>query len=105
MKLLLEMDTALKGDVLIDVMRFRQIVTNLLGNAIKFTDHGQVMLRAQPQWQNGEFMLLELTIADTGEGLISRRNSVCSSLLVRVRAVPGRRAVGWGFISAASSRT
>ncbi|MCT7423365.1 ATP-binding protein, partial [Escherichia coli] len=57
------------GDVLIDVMRFRQIVTNLLGNAIKFTDHGQVMLRAQPQWQNGEFMLLELIIADTGEGI------------------------------------
>ncbi|HDC4684644.1 transporter substrate-binding domain-containing protein [Enterobacter cloacae subsp. cloacae] len=69
LKLLLEMDTALKGDILIDVMRFRQIVTNLLGNAIKFTDHGQVMLRAQPQWQNGEFMLLELTIADTGEGI------------------------------------
>lgn len=69
LKLLLEIDAALKGDVLTDVMRFRQIVTNLLGNAIKFTDRGQVMLRAQPQWQNGEFMLLELTIADTGEGM------------------------------------
>lgn len=69
LKLLLEMDTALKGDVLIDVMRFRQIVTNLLGNAIKFTDSGQVMLRAQPLWQDGNYMLLELTIADTGEGI------------------------------------
>ncbi|MEH0887024.1 transporter substrate-binding domain-containing protein [Enterobacter sp. UNJFSC 003] len=69
LKLLLEMDTALKGDVLIDVMRFRQIVTNLLGNAIKFTDSGQVMLRAQPLGQDGDDMLLELTIADTGEGI------------------------------------
>ncbi|WP_395313338.1 transporter substrate-binding domain-containing protein [Enterobacter sp. ECC-219] len=69
LKFILEMDTELKGDVLMDVVRFRQIVINLLGNAIKFTDSGQVTLRAQPQWQDGKFMLLALTIEDTGEGI------------------------------------
>ncbi|MCW9446064.1 ATP-binding protein [Klebsiella oxytoca] len=69
LKLLLEMDTTLKGDVLIDVIRFRQIVTNLLGNAIKFTDSGLVMLRAHPLWQDSDGMLLELTISDSGQGI------------------------------------
>ncbi len=55
------------------------------------------MLRAQPQWQDGEFMLLELTIADTGEGLISRRNSVSNQPLVRVKRTRAQRAVGWAL--------
>lgn len=69
LKFVLEMDAELKGDVLTDVVRFRQIVINLLGNAIKFTDSGEVTLRAQPQWLDGEVMLLELAIEDTGEGI------------------------------------
>ncbi len=105
MKLLLEIDAALKGDVFTDVMRFRQIVTNLLGNAIKFTDRGQVMLRAQPQWQNGEFMLLELTIADTGEGMDDETQRRLFRPFSQERAATGLRAAGWGSIFAASSRT
>lgn len=69
LKFVLEMDTELKGDVLVDVVRFRQIVINLLGNAIKFTDSGQVTLRAQLQQQDGERKVLTMMIEDTGEGI------------------------------------
>lgn len=69
LKFVLEIDSELKGDVLIDVMRFQQIVTNLLGNAIKFTERGQVILSAQQQWKDSEFTLLVLEVKDTGEGI------------------------------------
>ena len=65
----LEIDADLNGDVLIDATRFRQIIVNLLGNAIKFTDGGSVTLRAQQQWHDDEQMMLCLEVEDTGEGI------------------------------------
>ena len=49
-----------------DKKRIRQILSNLLNNAIKYTNHGQVALGAQ--YQNG---LLKFTVTDTGCGISS----------------------------------
>ncbi|MBV4413874.1 transporter substrate-binding domain-containing protein [Enterobacteriaceae bacterium YMB-R22] len=65
----LEIDAELNVDVLVDAMRLRQIIINLLGNAIKFTDSGSVTLRARPQWHEGDRMMLCLEVEDTGEGI------------------------------------
>ncbi len=50
-----------------DEMRMRQILLNLIGNAIKFTDHGGVTLEISPAGENGE--LLRFCVTDTGIGL------------------------------------
>lgn len=51
-----------------DVGRFRQIITNLAGNAIKFTDVGNVYMDADGT-VNGDELLLKLSITDTGIGI------------------------------------
>ena len=51
-----------------DPLRLRQVLLNLLGNAIKFTDIGQVSLSLQAQTQAGQ-VHFELVIRDTGIGI------------------------------------
>ncbi len=50
-----------------DEMRMRQILLNLIGNAIKFTDRGGVTLEISPAGKKGE--LLRFSVSDTGIGL------------------------------------
>lgn len=69
LRLTLEIDAALAGEVLIDALRLRQIVANLLGNAIKFTERGEVTFRAQQEWHNHSELMLRLDVEDTGPGI------------------------------------
>ncbi len=56
--------------VLGDVLRFRQVLTNLVGNAIKFTDEGCVSMRFEVQHQgSGDTAHLRVYITDTGIGI------------------------------------
>lgn len=64
-----EIDAELQGDVLVDRSRLRQILVNLAGNAIKYTDHGKVMLRAHLVERDGDYLLLRIEVEDTGEGI------------------------------------
>jgi two-component system, NarL family, sensor histidine kinase BarA len=47
----------------------RRILTNLLGNAIKFTEHGEVVVHANGVAGEGRQLLLELSVSDTGIGI------------------------------------
>ncbi len=50
-----------------DALRLRQILMNLLGNAIKFTQHGQIVLRILPATQMAEGIRVE--VQDSGVGI------------------------------------
>ncbi|MGD0425443.1 MAG: response regulator [Candidatus Acidiferrales bacterium] len=52
-----------------DSNRLRQVVTNLVGNAIKFTDKGEVQLKVQCESGNGAERVLRFTVSDTGIGI------------------------------------
>ncbi|ANE58023.1 response regulator [Methylomonas sp. DH-1] len=52
-----------------DPNRIRQVLTNLVGNAIKFTDHGEVFIKVMQQEQNGDTAMLRFEVKDTGIGL------------------------------------
>ncbi|HZN41497.1 MAG TPA: response regulator [Planctomycetota bacterium] len=54
-----------------DPNRLRQLVANLLGNAIKFTARGEVLVQAQFTEQQGQRMLLRIDVIDTGIGIPS----------------------------------
>lgn len=69
LSLKLDIDAKANGDILIDPVRFKQILSNLLGNAIKFTDSGQVTLRVYADDSNSERLDLKIAIIDTGQGI------------------------------------
>ncbi|WP_374338839.1 response regulator [Leeia sp.] len=52
-----------------DPGRLRQVVINLLGNAIKFTDQGQVVLRVETQPLDPARCMLRFTVTDSGIGM------------------------------------
>jgi signal transduction histidine kinase len=52
-----------------DSLRIRQILTNLVGNAIKFTQHGQVEVRVECREQSAADAALSIDIEDTGIGI------------------------------------
>ncbi len=56
-------------DVVGDPDRIRQILVNLVGNAIKFTDRGEVVVAATKEDVNGRGIGLRLSVGDTGIGI------------------------------------
>lgn len=52
-----------------DVLRFKQILTNLISNAIKFTPDGEIIVRARMEQDGMEQCLLHFSVQDSGIGL------------------------------------
>lgn len=52
-----------------DPFRIKQILGNLVNNAIKFTDQGQVLIRTKIQQETDKHYVLSLSVIDTGRGL------------------------------------
>ncbi|MFA6823193.1 MAG: PhnD/SsuA/transferrin family substrate-binding protein [Geobacter sp.] len=70
-KLELVTNIAQDGPVMVhgDLLRFKQIVLNLLGNAIKFTEQGSITITAQVVAQQDQHGTLRLDVRDTGIGM------------------------------------
>lgn len=52
-----------------DARRLNQVLTNLLTNAIKFTDRGQIRVSGELQQEKDNRVLLHFSVADTGKGI------------------------------------
>lgn len=70
LQMILELDQKIDGDVLIDPIRFRQVLSNLMSNAIKFTDAGYVRLTVQVRdADDNEHLHVHVQVEDTGVGI------------------------------------
>ncbi len=56
------------AQVMLDPLRFKQVLANLLSNAIKFTEHGEVTVNLSATAVDG-YLAVELTVRDTGVGI------------------------------------
>jgi PAS domain S-box-containing protein len=67
-----EHPAAIPTEVYTDAMRLRQVLVNLVGNAVKFTEAGQVVLRPRLEARGGK-LLLVVEVSDTGIGMPPER--------------------------------
>ena len=69
----LQVDPQLADLVASDPVRLRQIIVNLVGNAVKFTNSGGVTLSVRPESQDAEHATAWFTVTDTGIGIAPER--------------------------------
>jgi len=94
-------DPALPAGLNGDVTRFRQVLVNLLGNAVKFTDAGEVVLTAEPGDRAGE---VHVAVRDTGIGIPADRLHRLFEEFSQVDSSTTRKYGGTGLGLAVSKR-
>ncbi|WP_437625970.1 AAA family ATPase [Sorangium sp. So ce1151] len=84
--------------VLADEKRLRQVLLNLLGNAIKFTDRGRVRFGVQALSQDGATARLRFEVEDTGVGMTPEQPAKLFQPFGRVGDVRRRAGTGLGLM-------
>jgi len=92
------------SDVVGDPTRLRQVIVNLLGNAIKFTDRGEVVLHVESEPQGDENLLLHFAIQDTGMGISHDKQKLIFEAFAQADSSSRRKYGGTGLGLTISTR-
>ena len=87
-----------------DPGRIRQILINLVGNAIKFTQQGEVVVRAQCDSRSDHELELHFTVADTGIGIPAEKHSLIFEAFAQADGSTTRNYGGTGLGLAISAQ-
>jgi signal transduction histidine kinase len=90
------------GAITVDPMRLRQILLNLLSNACKFTNQGEVKLDARRVIDGGDW--IELAVSDTGIGMTPGQQAKLFAEFTQADSLTARRFGGTGLGLAISRR-
>ncbi len=104
LELLCRVDARIQEAVAGDPGRIRQIILNLIGNAIKFTEKGEVGVAARLIEEDARSMTVELRIQDTGIGIPKDARDRLFKSFTQVDASTTRRYGGTGLGLAISRR-
>ncbi len=80
-----------------DPGRLRQVLTNLLGNAVKFTDHGEVAIEARVLHETPSHAHVRLAVRDTGIGIAPERHGAIFDSFTQADGSMTRRYGGTGL--------
>jgi PAS domain S-box-containing protein len=69
LKILTHIDNRIPNMVVGDPTRIRQVLSNIIGNAVKFTHKGMITVNVEPESTSNTETLLKFTIGDTGIGI------------------------------------
>jgi signal transduction histidine kinase/CheY-like chemotaxis protein len=80
-----------------DPQRVRQVIVNLIGNAIKFTDKGEVVLRVEQVKHDGDDVVIHFSVRDTGIGISTDKQAQIFEAFTQADASTTRRYGGTGL--------
>ena len=103
LELIVRVDPRLPAFVVGDVGRFRQIVTNMLGNAVKFTEKGHVLIDVSGEVVDG-IVQLKVRVEDTGIGIPADKLQTVFEKFAQVDGSSTRRHEGTGLGLAIAAR-
>ena len=104
LELACRLSPALPPIVLGDPGRLRQVVLNLVGNAIKFTERGEVVLNAEVAGQDADEVRIEFSVSDTGIGVPADKREQIFAPFTQADSSTTRRFGGSGLGLAISAQ-
>jgi len=103
-EVLFDIDPALPRHLVGDALRLQQVLINLCGNAVKFTEQGEVMLSMKVLAQDAARVSFEVGVRDTGIGIAPENQARIFSGFTQAEASTTRRFGGTGLGVAISQR-
>jgi len=104
LELALEIAPAVPETLVGDADRLRQILINLIGNAIKFTEHGEVIVSIDVVARSADHIELHCRIADTGIGIPPEKQHLLFQAFQQVDSAINRQHGGTGLGLVISAR-
>jgi PAS domain S-box-containing protein len=100
------LDDRINTGIMADMVRISQVLTNLISNAIKFTEKGQVRVDATAVYQNEKSIRIRFSVSDTGIGIENKKLSSIFESFTQVNSDTARKYGGTGLgLSIAKSMT
>ena len=96
-ELLCDIDPALLDGVIGDRLRLRQVLSNLIGNAIKFTPSGHVLVEVHERLRTGNRTTLHFQVTDTGIGIPADKHGTIFEAFSQADGSTTRRFGGTGL--------
>ncbi|AFQ45432.1 hybrid sensor histidine kinase/response regulator [Desulfosporosinus meridiei] len=87
-----------------DPSRLRQVLNNIIGNAVKFTDQGEVTVTVKQIRENAEIIRLQIEIRDTGIGMSEKTKKNLFQVFTQADASTTRKYEGTGLGLAISKK-
>lgn len=97
LELLFDIDPEIPSRLLGDALRVKQVLLNLAGNALKFTDRGEVTVGIIVQYQDGDDVVLGISVRDTGIGMSEQQQLRVFESFTQAEAGTTRRYGGTGL--------
>ena len=96
-EVLFDIDPALPARLVGDQLRLRQILINLGGNAVKFTEHGTVTVELRVRSRQGRRLIVGFSVSDTGIGISAEQQAAIFEGFAQAEASTTRRFGGTGL--------